>query len=60
MVISIDIAVLLVFNPVSHTFRRNSLMALGLATIIFAIIGGIKANEGELWEYPGTIIRIFK
>lgn len=35
-------------------------MALGLATIIFAIYGGIKANEGELWEYPGTIIKIFK
>ena len=25
-------------------------IALGLATIIFAIVGGIKANEGELWE----------
>lgn len=35
-------------------------MALGLATIIFAIVGGIKANDGELWEYPGTIIKIFK
>jgi len=35
-------------------------MALGLATIIFAVVGGIKANEGELWEYPGTIIKIFK
>jgi hypothetical protein len=35
-------------------------MALGLATIIFAVIGGIKANEGELWEYPGTIIKVFK
>jgi uncharacterized Tic20 family protein len=35
-------------------------IALGLATVIFAIIGGIKANNGELWEYPGTIIKIFK
>ena len=35
-------------------------IALGLATVIFAIIGGIKANEGELWVYPGTIIKIFK
>ena len=33
---------------------------LGLATVIFAIIGGIKANEGTLWEYPGTFIKIFK
>ncbi|MDJ0656295.1 MAG: DUF4870 domain-containing protein [Xanthomonadales bacterium] len=30
-------------------------MALGLATVLFAIIGGIKANNGELWEYPLTI-----
>ena len=35
-------------------------MALGLATVIFAVIGGIKANEGELWEYPGTFIKLFK
>ncbi len=35
-------------------------MALALATIIFAIIGGIKANEGEAWPYPGTIVKVFK
>ena len=35
-------------------------MVLGLATVIFALIGGVKANNGELWEYPGTIIKIFK
>ena len=35
-------------------------IALGLATVIFAVIGGIKANEGKVWEYPGTFIRIFK
>ena len=23
--------------------------------IVFPIIGGIKANSGELWEYPMTI-----
>jgi uncharacterized Tic20 family protein len=33
---------------------------LGIATIVFAIMGGIKANAGEIWEYPGTIIKIFK
>ena len=27
-------------------------MALGLATVVFAIIGGIKANDGVVWEYP--------
>ena len=35
-------------------------IALGIATIIFAVVGGVKANDGELWEYPGTIVKIFK
>jgi uncharacterized Tic20 family protein len=35
-------------------------IALGVITVIYAIIGGLKANEGEVWEYPGTIIKIFK
>lgn len=33
---------------------------LGLATLLFSIIGGVKANDGEVWEYPGTIIKFFK
>jgi uncharacterized Tic20 family protein len=35
-------------------------IALGIATIIFAIMGGLKANEGVLWPYPGTFIKVFK
>ena len=35
-------------------------IALALVTIVYAVIGGLKANEGEVWEYPGTIIKIFK
>ncbi|MEZ5425304.1 MAG: DUF4870 domain-containing protein [Pyrinomonadaceae bacterium] len=31
------------------------LSAIGIAGAVFAIIGGIKANNGELWEYPLTI-----
>ena len=31
------------------------LIALGIMSIVFPIIGGIKANNGELWEYPLTI-----
>jgi uncharacterized Tic20 family protein len=31
------------------------LIALGIVTVIFAIIGGIKANNGEVWPYPLTI-----
>lgn len=31
-------------------------LLLGLAVgIIFPIIGGIKANSGELWQYPLTL-----
>lgn len=35
-------------------------VALGLVTIIYAIVGGLKANDGEVWEYPGTIVKLFK
>ena len=35
------------------------LIALGLIAIIFPIIGGIKANNGELWHYP-LILRLIK
>jgi uncharacterized Tic20 family protein len=31
------------------------LIALGILTVVFPIIGGIKANNGEYWEYPLTI-----
>ena len=29
--------------------------AVGIMGLVFAIIGGIKANNGEFWEYPLTI-----
>lgn len=35
------------------------LIALALIGIIFPIIGGIKANNGELWQYP-LVIRFLK
>lgn len=35
-------------------------LVLGLATLVFSIYGGIKANEGVLWEYPGTLIKLFR
>ena len=31
------------------------LLALALMGIIFPIIGGVKANNGELWQYPLAI-----
>lgn len=30
-------------------------IAIGIMSIVFPIIGGIKANEGILWDYPLTI-----
>lgn len=35
------------------------LVALAIASTVFAIVGGLKANEGVLWPYPMTIIKIF-
>ena len=32
-----------------------TIIAVGILGIVFPIIGGIKANNGELWEYPLTI-----
>ena len=31
------------------------MLALVIMGIVFPIIGGVKANNGELWEYPLTI-----
>ena len=31
------------------------LMVLGLLAIVFPIVGGIKANNGEVWKYPLSI-----
>lgn len=31
------------------------LVALGIIAIIFPIVGGIKANNGEAWKYPLSI-----
>ena len=31
------------------------LIALAIVGILFPIIGGIKANNGELWQYPLAI-----
>ena len=32
-----------------------TILAVMIMGIVFPIIGGIKANNGELWEYPLTI-----
>jgi uncharacterized Tic20 family protein len=35
-------------------------VVLGILTVVYAVIGGLKANDGIIWEYPGTIIKVFK
>ncbi len=35
------------------------LVGLGIAGVVFPIIGGVKANNGEVWSYPLSI-RILK
>ncbi len=35
-------------------------LLLAVLSIVFPIIGGIKANDGELWEYPLTFVKVFK
>lgn len=32
-----------------------TLLAVAVMGIVFPIVGGIKANNGEFWEYPLTI-----
>jgi len=32
-----------------------TILAVAVMGIVFPIIGGIKANNGELWQYPLTI-----
>ncbi len=32
-----------------------TIIAVSIMSIVFPIIGAIKANNGELWEYPLTI-----
>jgi uncharacterized protein len=31
------------------------LIALGIIAVVFPIMGGVKANNGEIWKYPLTI-----
>ncbi len=55
MVIYGFIAVLLTFVLIGIPL----LVALSIVGIVYPIIGGIKASNGELWSYPG-IIRLIK
>jgi uncharacterized Tic20 family protein len=49
--IYLGISILLIFVFIVFPM----LWILGLLAIDFPIIGGVKANGGELWIYPGSI-----
>ena len=51
MTIYMVISIILIFFIIG-IFMICAVLLMG---IIFPIIGGIKANNGELWEYPLTI-----
>ena len=55
MVIYMFVAILLTFVLIGIPL----LVVLGIVSIVYPIIGGLKANNGELWSYPG-IIRLIK
>ena len=55
LVIYSFVAVLLTFVLIGIPI----LIALGIVGIVYPIIGGLKANNGELWSYPG-ILRLLK
>lgn len=46
---------LLVVGIIPIILGGLGLFAVWVMGIVFSIIGGLKANEGEFWEYPLTI-----
>lgn len=48
-------SVLLCFTIIGMLVGIPALFLLGIAGVVFPIIGGIKANNGEFWPYPLTI-----
>lgn len=51
LLIYIVIAVVLIFVLIGIPI----LLALMVMAVVFPVIGGIKANNGEFWHYPLTI-----
>jgi len=45
----------LVLAPLSVFFYMGLLFVLGIASMIFSLIGGIKAYYGDVWSYPLSI-----
>ena len=55
MVIYMTVSILLIFVVIGIPL----VAVLGIVGFVYPIIGGLKANNGELWNYPG-VIKILK
>ncbi len=42
-------------NPPARRGGTRAFMVLGVLAVVFPIIAGIKANNGEVWKYPLSI-----
>lgn len=46
---------LLILTLIGALIGIPLLWALGILNLIFALVGALKANNGEVWSYPFTI-----
>lgn len=49
------VAWVLVMTLIGAIIGIPALWLLGILNVVFAIVGGLKANNGEVWAYPFTI-----
>lgn len=49
------VAWMLIFTLIGAVIGIPVLCLLALLNVVFAIVGGIKANDGVVWAYPFTI-----
>ncbi len=49
------VAWMMIFTLIGMVIGIPALLLLALLNVVFAIVGGIKANDGVVWAYPFTI-----
>jgi uncharacterized Tic20 family protein len=49
------VAWMMIFTLIGAVIGIPALLLLALLNVVFAIVGGIKANDGVVWAYPFTI-----
>ncbi len=55
MIRAADPSVFFLLAPLSVFFYMALMFALGIVSMIFSLIGGIKAGYGDVWSYPLSI-----